>query len=92
MLLFQNTVRFAELTTTELTPQNAAYINALAKDMLHFSPEPRVVSQLLDSAVLLGRTDEVAFYSARYKAAFPQAYAQWLKSEKLPRQSLGPLQ
>ncbi len=77
--LYQDTVRFAELTTTDLTRANAAYLNALAKDMLHFSPEARVVEILLDSAKLLGRTDEVAFYAARYKAAFPKDYAAWVK-------------
>ena len=79
--LYQDQVRFAELTTTELTPGNAAQINALAKDMLHFSPESRVVELVLDSALLLGHMDEVAFYAARYRAAFPQAYALWVKNQ-----------
>lgn len=75
--LYQDQVRFAELTTTDLTPANAAYLNALAKQMLHFSPEARVVEIVLDSARLLGRQDEMAFYAARYKAAFPKSYAAW---------------
>ncbi len=79
--LYQDTVRFAELTTTLLTPENAAYLNALAKDMLHFSPEARTVEILLNSAQLLGRSDEVAFYAVRFKAAFPAAYAQWVKRD-----------
>jgi O-antigen ligase len=77
--LYQDQVRFAELTTTDLTRANAAYLNALAKEMLHFSPESRVVEIVLDSARLLGRKDEVAFYAARYKAAFPKDYAAWVK-------------
>lgn len=79
VMLFQDTVRFAELTTTPLTASNAAYLNALAKDMLHFSPEAKVVEVLLNSAVLLGRTDEVAFYAARYKAAFASDDKQWVQ-------------
>ncbi|MBB1075303.1 O-antigen ligase C-terminal domain-containing protein [Rhodoferax sp. 4810] len=75
--LYQDTVRFAELTTTPLTLENAAYLNALAKDMLHFSPEARTVEIVLNSAQLLGRSDEVAFYAVRFKAAFPVAYARW---------------
>ncbi|MDD2923919.1 Wzy polymerase domain-containing protein [Rhodoferax sp.] len=75
--LYQDQVHFAELTTTELSPDNAPFVHALAQEMLHFSPEARVVELLLDSARLLGRTDEVAFYSARYQAAFPAAYALW---------------
>lgn len=75
--LYQDAVRFADLTTANLSVENAARINALAKDMLHFSPEVKVVELVLDSAKLLGRTDEVAFYAARYKVAFAQAYALW---------------
>jgi O-antigen ligase len=76
--LFQDQVRFADLTTTELDAQNAQTVHDLALDMLHFSPEARVVELVLDSAKLLGRTGEVEFYAARYKAAFPEAYAHWL--------------
>ena len=77
--LYQDTARFAELITADLGPDNAAPVNALAKDMLHFSPEARVAELLLNSAKLLGRSDEVAFYAARYQAAFPQAYQAWLE-------------
>jgi len=80
--LYQDPVRFAELTITRLTPANAAYINTLAKDMLHFSPEARVVELLLNSALLLGRNDEVAFYAARYRAAFPQDHALWVAKHR----------
>jgi hypothetical protein len=83
--LYQDPVRFAELTTTDLTTDNATYVNALAKDMLHFSPEARVVELIIDSAQLQGHTAEVAFYAARFKAAFPAAYAQWV--QKLPEAS-----
>lgn len=77
--LYQDTARFAELITTDLSIDNAAPINALAKDMLHFSPEARVAELVVGSAELLGRSDEVAFYSTRYRAAFPQAYAVWMQ-------------
>jgi len=80
--LYQDSVRFAELTTTDLDASNAAYIHALAKEMLHFSPEARVVELLLESARLLGRDDEVAFYAARFQAAFPKDYAAWLAKER----------
>jgi O-antigen ligase len=86
--LYQDPVRFAELTITGLTPANAAYVNRLAKEMLHFSPEARVVELLLNSALLLGRNDEVAFYAARYRAAFPKEYALWAAKHRaaLPAQ------
>ncbi len=75
--LFKNQVRFAELTTTSLTPANAAHVNSLAKDVLHFSPEGRVIEKLVESAVMLGRDDEALYYLARYRAAFPDSHARW---------------
>ena len=75
--LFANQVRFAELTTTPLTPQNAAAINAMALEVLHFSPEARVVEKLIRSARMLGRDDEARYFEARYEAAFPVAYQRW---------------
>jgi O-antigen ligase len=69
--LFQDQLRFAELTTTALTVANAAHLHQLALDLLHFSPEPRVIEKLIDSATLLGRLEEAQFYRLRYQAAFP---------------------
>ena len=75
--LYTDQLRFAELTTADLNPGNANRVRALALQMLHFSPEARVVRLLLESDQLLGRTDELAFYAARFKAAFPADYARW---------------
>lgn len=80
VLLFRDQLRFAELTVTELTLANAAPMNRLAKDILHFSPEARVVEIIIDSARLLGREAEADFYLARLQAAFPQAHADWQKT------------
>nr|WP_315236263.1 Wzy polymerase domain-containing protein [uncultured Albidiferax sp.] len=76
--LFQSQVRFAELSVTPLTAQNAAAQLRLALDLLHFSPEARVVERVIDSALLLGRDDIAAFHLARFKEAFPDAYADWM--------------
>jgi O-antigen ligase len=84
VLLFQDQVRFAELTLTELTPANAAQMNLLAKEILHFSPEAGVVEIVIDSARLLGRDTEARFYLARLQAAFPQAYANWQQQHLNP--------
>ena len=81
--LFRNQVRFAELTTSEVNPDNAAHINALAQEMLHFSPEARVAEKLVESAVMLGRDGEALLYLARYRAAFPQEHASWLRDKRL---------
>ena len=82
--LFRNQVRFAEFTTTDLTPDNAVQLNAMAHELLHFSPEARVAEKLIESAVMLGRDDEALAYAARYRAAFPAEYARWDKTNRMP--------
>jgi O-antigen ligase len=77
--LFRNPVRFAELTITPLTRDNADHLHQLATELLHFSPEARVVEKLIESAELLGRDEEVGYYMVRYQAAFPDSYAHWIK-------------
>jgi O-antigen ligase len=76
--LFDQQVVFAELTTTTLTLKNASNVHELALQLLHFSPEPRVIERLIDSVVMLGRDDEAAFYLVRYRAAFPDAHLRWM--------------
>jgi hypothetical protein len=75
--LFADSVAFAELTLTPVGKANAAELHALAQRVLHFSPEPRVVVKLIDSAKLLGREDEVLAQVARFKAAYPHEYERW---------------
>ena len=81
--LFANQVRFAELTTTELTPANAHQVHELALNMLHFSPEARVAEKLIESATLLGLPDEALYYLVRYRAAFPDSHASWAREQAL---------
>ena len=70
---FSQSARFAQLSLTRVTPENAPWVMATSLDMLHYSPEPKVVRQLLLSANLLGRQDLVKLHSARWLAAFPTA-------------------
>lgn len=76
--LFARQVRFAELALTPLTPQTAARVHALAQATLAFSPEPRVVVKLIDSARMLGLEQEAQFHVVRLRAVYPEAYARWL--------------
>ncbi len=82
--LFRNQVRFAELGTTALTPQNADQTLALAEELLHFSAEPSVVEKIIESAYLVGNDAKTQFYLLRFKAAFPQAFAQWSGPQSPP--------
>ena len=84
-LLFSSQVKFAELGVTPLTGDNAAQLHALALDMLHFSPEQRVVEKLIDSALLLGLTEEAAYFEQRYQAAFARDYALWKQTPRSAR-------
>lgn len=78
--LFDDAARFAFLTTREVDATNAAQMHDLAADLLHYSPEPRVIERLIRSAELLGRTEEAAWHRQRYAAAHPAAYARWQRA------------
>lgn len=75
--LFASQARFAELTITPLTRANAAWMESTAEAMLHYSPEPRVIERLIESATLNGHEDKALYILARYRAAFPREYGQW---------------
>jgi hypothetical protein len=75
--LFRNQVRFAELTTTALNRNNAQWTFDTAMALLHYSPEPRVIEKVIESAVMLGRDDDASLHLARYRAAFPDKYTKW---------------
>jgi O-antigen ligase len=81
--LFRDQLGFAELSVTPLTLENAGTMNQLALDLLHYSPEPRVIESAIASAMLLHREDEALWLLARYRAAFPQDYEKWSMSEGL---------
>ena len=76
-VLFRPQFEFAALSLTPLTSANALEIHALATGLLHFSPEPRVIEKVIESAVMLRRDDEAMWHLARYRAAFPQQHAKW---------------
>lgn len=77
--LFRDQVRFAELSITPLAQENAQWTFDTASLLLHYSPEPRIIEKLVESAVMLGRDQEALAYLMRYQAAFPQDHARWAK-------------
>ena len=84
--LFGAQAQFAELTLTPLSRDNAEWTYITAKQLLAFSPEPRVVEKLIESAVMLGHTDEALAQLQRFRAAFPAEHAKWaaeLKTQPL---------
>jgi hypothetical protein len=81
--LFRNQVQFAELTLAPLTRNNAAWTYQRAQSLLHYSPEPRVIEKLIESAMLLGKDDVALQHLARFRAAFPDSYAAWREANGL---------
>ena len=82
--LFADQALFAELMLTPLTPATAMQVYASAVYLLHYSPEPRVVQKVVESAVMLGKDAEALACLARFKAAFPKEHAAWAKAVQTP--------
>lgn len=80
--LFRDQVQFAELTLTPLTRNNARWTYDRAQSLLHYSPEPRVIQKVIESAMLLGREDVALEQLARFRAAFPDAYEAWRDEQR----------
>ncbi|WP_404300395.1 Wzy polymerase domain-containing protein [Alicycliphilus denitrificans] len=74
---FRLSAQFAQLTSTQVTPANARQMHELALRLLHYSPEPRVIERLIDSARLLGLQDELALHTDRYRRAYPRDFERW---------------
>jgi Virulence factor membrane-bound polymerase, C-terminal/Protein glycosylation ligase len=76
-VVFKKHAQFAELVTTPVTPQTAPHVLELALKLVHFSPEPRVIEPLIESATMLHFDDIAMFHLERYKAMYPKDYAAW---------------
>ena len=81
---FSNYVKFAELmissSNSSTYPEKISKDHALALDLLHFSPEPRVLVVVVESTFALGLQDQFKFYSSRFKTVQPVQYHAWLKN------------
>ena len=70
---FGNAVRFAEVTSTPVTPDNASSMLDASLKVLHYSPEPRVIDKLIASARLLGQTRLADAHQAQKQAVYKSA-------------------
>lgn len=75
--LFAGDVAFAELTVQQPSRANAPMMLPDALRLLHYSPEPRVIERVIESAVYLGRDDVALAHMARFRAAFPKEWEAW---------------
>ena len=80
--LYADVVRFAEVTTRPAVRENAQWMLPAALKTLHFSPEPRVIQKVIESATLLGRDDVALAHLARFRAAFPREQKQWAEDNR----------
>ncbi len=78
-VFFQSHAKFAELQITPLTKESAARVLELSSELVHWSPEPRIIEKLIESAVMMGLDDVAAFHLKRYRISYPAAHALWAK-------------
>jgi hypothetical protein len=82
--LFSGQARFADLTLAYPTAANARWMHSLAQEVLHYSPEPRVIERVIESATATGHADEAVLHLARYRAAFPKEADAWRAALRKP--------
>jgi hypothetical protein len=75
---------------TPLQAGNAAWVWATARDLLRYSPEPRVIEPLIESAERLGESAYAAWLERRYAAAFPADHAAWAARRDVTVQNAAP--
>ncbi|PUE06771.1 hypothetical protein B9Z51_12590 [Limnohabitans sp. T6-5] len=68
---FGASAQFAELSLTPVTPDNAAHMLQLSQTLLHYSPEPKVIHPLIDSAHLLGQEDLAQWHQKQLNKVYP---------------------
>ena len=88
--LFGNAVDFALLTTLPITQETAPALQVLANDLLHYSPEPRVVQRLIETARMAGDHETVALHEDRYRRAYPADFARWQELQRQQRAASSP--
>ncbi len=69
-LFFGDALRFAEVTSTAVTPHNAQAMLTASQAMLHYSPEPRVIDKVVQSARLSGQEDLARWHEAQLKSVY----------------------
>ncbi len=68
---FQTTAQFAEYSITPVTADNAPQMLATGLNMLHYSPEPKVIRKVIEAAHRVGDEETAQQHKALMKVAFP---------------------
>lgn len=78
-VLFKEQVEFGDFTMTPITPENAASRAQMGERVMYYSPEPRVIKQLVDAWLMQGRTERAAWHLERMCVAFESEWLEWLR-------------
>ena len=81
--LYRHQLQFAALSLTPLSASTAQWTFDTASALLHYSPEPKVIEKVIESAVMLDNEPLALAHMARFRAAFPKEYALWVKGNAL---------
>ena len=67
---FGHAVRFAEVTSTPVTTDNAQAMVLASQAALHYSPEPKVIGKLIQSARLTGNEALAQWHEAQQQKVY----------------------
>lgn len=73
---FARTGAFAEVTMTPVRVDNAPWMLEESLALLHHSPEPRILTKLIQSAELTGDQALADWHRQQFQAVYPQDYAR----------------
>jgi len=79
---FARTGAFAEITMTPVRADNAPWMLEETLALLHHSPEPRILTKLIQSAELTGDHALADWHREQFRAVYPQEFARSLWGEK----------
>lgn len=76
-VFFPGQAMFATVAFVEPDKNNAIVINKMANELLRFSPEPRVIRRLLESAWIIGDKEQFEYHKKRFEVGYPKEYKKW---------------
>ena len=83
-VLFKSHVLIPQIVVMELTPDTANLILEGALASLHVAPDSRVIRRVIEAAEVVGKPELVRLHTARYEAAWPEEYEEWVAKRAAP--------
>lgn len=83
-VLFKSQVLIPQIVVMELTPATANLILEGALASLHVAPDSRVIRRVIEAAEVVGKPELAQLHAARYAAAWPKEYKEWLAKRGAP--------